>query len=222
MSEQVPVKEHMAMAFGTPVIAYPWPDSETLNAELRQVILDKEKDNDGVVKSNVGGWHSATNFFAGEQDCVRTLKMRVQNLVIDLMRAITVAPEGARTFNFRTDGWANVSRDGDYNNVHNHPNCLWSGVYYVAEGKPDPDRPNNGKLELFDPRAGVNMIFIENTMLHGRYTIDPIPGLMVVFPAWLQHMVHPFFGKGERISVSFNVLIGEDRRPAQPAGQDKD
>jgi hypothetical protein len=37
--------------------------------------------------------------------------------------------------------------------------------------------------------------------------VDPLPGLMVMFPGWLKHMVHPFFGSGERISISFNLYV---------------
>jgi hypothetical protein len=30
---------------------------------------------------------------------------------------------------------------------------------------------------------------------------------MIVFPGWLQHFVHPYFGSGERISIAFNVSV---------------
>ena len=30
---------------------------------------------------------------------------------------------------------------------------------------------------------------------------------MLVFPSWHQHMVHPFFGTGERISIAFNIQL---------------
>lgn len=137
---------------------------------------------------------------------------------IGLTRAVTVGrPQGSRTFNYRLDGWANVSRHGGYNNVHDHPNCVWSGVYYVAAGEPEPDRPNNGKLELLDPRAGINQIYIEGTVFGGRFVVDPIPGLMVMFPSWLKHLVHSYFGTGKRISIAFNVLTREVPQPEKMA-----
>jgi Putative 2OG-Fe(II) oxygenase len=37
--------------------------------------------------------------------------------------------------------------------------------------------------------------------------IEPQPGMLLAFPAWLEHFVHPFFGEGERISVAINVMI---------------
>jgi hypothetical protein len=49
--------------------------------------------------------------------------------------------------------------------------------------------------------------------LEERPLIDPIPGVMVLFPSWLQHFVHPFFGKGERISIAFNVVTTERAMP---------
>ena len=107
------------------------------------------------------------------------------------------------------DGWANVSRNGDYNSAHNHPNCLWSGIYYVAAGTPEPDTQFNGRLELLDPRAGANMMYLADTLLHARYLITPTPGLMILFPSWLNHLVHPFFGTGERISIAFNIMTSE-------------
>ncbi len=83
----------------------------------------------------------------------------------------------------------------------------WSGVYYVACGKKDNDDQANGKLELVDPRIGVNMLRTDVQVFDGRYLVDPKPGLMVMFPSWLKHMVHPYFSDDERIAISFNVLI---------------
>ena len=30
---------------------------------------------------------------------------------------------------------------------------------------------------------------------------------MLVFPAWIEHGVHPFYGEGHRISIAINVAI---------------
>ena len=209
--ELLDLSGHMAMAFGTPIAAYEWPDSEALNDALETVILQKETDSEGMTRSNVSGWHSNVDFFGWDADCVKQVAKRTEQMLISLMRAVTVAPEqgDTRSFKYRLDGWANINRRGAYNTVHNHPNCLWSGVYYVAPGKPDPEPAHNGKLELLDPRAGTNMLFTKGTIFQARYVIDPLPGLMVMFPAWLNHFAHPFFGDGERISIAFNIVTTE-------------
>jgi uncharacterized protein (TIGR02466 family) len=206
------VSQNMAMVFGTPIVSYRWPDSEALNVALAELILAKEMEAEGISRSNVGGWHSKTDLFQWDTGGVRELQTRIQQMVIGLTGAVTVARrrgEQARSFNYRLDGWANVTRHQGYNTVHDHPNCIWSGVYYVASGEPEPDRPHNGQLELLDPRAGINQIYIEGTIFGGRCLVDPLPGLMVMFPSWLKHLVHPFFGRGERISIAFNVLTRE-------------
>jgi uncharacterized protein (TIGR02466 family) len=212
---EVQLKEYVAMAFGTPVVAYHWPDGEELNRELKELILTAETRTAGMVRSNVRGWHSDTEFFRWDAGCVRVLKKRAETLAIELTRLVAAPTGQARTFRFSTTGWANVLRHGGYNSVHNHPNSMWSGVYYVDRGEPEPTPNENGKLELLDPRSGINMMYIEKNVLDGRYIIDPVPGLMIVFPSWLKHMVHPYFGKGERISVAFNVSVEE--KPSESA-----
>ena len=154
----------------------------------------------------MGGWHSKPDLFLWQADCVDTLKDRVATCASDMTRLFT-ALEGPRKISFQLDCWANVSRRGAYNSVHDHPGAMWSGVYYISGGEPDGNDPLNGKLELLDPRVGVNMLRLEQGLFGGRYLVDPLPGLMVMFPSWLKHMVHPFSGSGERISISFNAYV---------------
>ena len=94
-----PVRENMAMTFATPVVAYRWPDSDALNDALGAVILEAETARDGIVRSNVGGWHSNTDFFSWDADCVRALKERIRALIVEFTRCITVGTGGrARLF----------------------------------------------------------------------------------------------------------------------------
>jgi uncharacterized protein (TIGR02466 family) len=200
-------KENVAMAFGTPISTYLWPNSDAFNAELKKEILRREKAEKGITRSNVGGWHSKPDLLLWEADCTRQLKDRLGAFAVDLTRLVTRL-DGPRKINLQMEGWANVSRRGHYNSVHDHPGSTWSGVYYVSRGEPDSDDPCNGKLELIDPRAGVNILGVQQqSALEGRYLVEPMPGLMVMFPSWLKHTVHPFQGLGERISISFNINV---------------
>jgi uncharacterized protein (TIGR02466 family) len=205
------------MAFGTPVVAYHWPDSEGLNKELRALILGTETRTTGMSRSNVKGWHSETDFFQWDAEGARVLQKRVEAVTIELTRLVAAPTGQSRTFRFTASAWANVLRSGGYNSVHNHPNAMWSGVYYVDRGAPDATPKENGRLELLDPRGGINMVYIDKNVLDGRYLIDPAPGLMIVFPSWLKHMVHPYYGAGERISVAFNVEVEEKSAESTPA-----
>jgi uncharacterized protein (TIGR02466 family) len=205
------VRRHSINPFATPVLVYPWPDSERLNAELKAVILEAERRQPGVVRSNVGGWHSDLGIFGWDAPGIRELQERVRLVAVEMTKRLVPKPNARFRAAYRLDGWANVVRPGDYHLAHNHPGNVWSGVYYVAAGEAEPGRPYNGQLELLDPRAGANMLGPPDGAFDLRYTINSVAGLMVVFPAWLRHYVHPFFGAGERISVAFNVAISDFR-----------
>ena len=200
------LKGRVAAAFVSPIAAYAWPASEGLNEGLREVILSREADSQGIAKSNVGGWSSEKDLLRWGGPHIATLLERMHRFAID-MTALALTEEGrAKPRSFVIQAWANVLRDGNYNTIHHHFGSHWSGVYYVATGKPAPDIPINGKLELLDPRSGIGMVPFEGSIFENRYLIDPRPGLMVMFPSWLNHFVHPFRGAGERISVPFNVV----------------
>ncbi|MEE4379596.1 MAG: TIGR02466 family protein [Candidatus Competibacteraceae bacterium] len=194
--------------FATPITNYRFPDADALNKTLQQLILQREQSHSGVSRSNVGGWHSSTDLFEWDSDCVRELRDRLQTYVQALCRAVARNPEEPADSTFRLEGWANILRHGQYNSLHSHPNAFWSGVYYV-NGNPQPEANHSfsGKLELIDPRPGASLNYSDFTNLYGRFLVNPVPGQMVIFPGWLQHQVHPYFGPGERITIAFNVIM---------------
>lgn len=194
-------------AFTTPIVTYPLSDTDGLNADLRALILEKEKSSPGIVKSNVGGWHSELGIFGWDADCIKALYEQVRLGCVEMTRNIVTRSNKRFRADYRIDGWANVMRSGNYHNSHNHPNNLWSGVYYVSAGEPEPEPPRNGCLEFQDPRTGANMVTVPDSIFELRYSVTPKEGVLVLFPSWLRHHVHPFIGTGERITVAVNALI---------------
>ena len=88
------------------------------------------------------------------------------------------------------------------------PGCVWSGVYYVEAGDlPTTEHPKSGVIEFLDPRSGAEMVALPGTPFAQQRTILPKSGEMIVFPSWLKHLVHPYWGGGERISIAFNIRI---------------
>ena len=215
--KQVPdvdIRQSLSMVFATPLVVHDWPGSESHNAELQKLVLGKEAEDvkNGITRSNAGGWQSAGNLITWKERCVETFRQRIEKLVTNLLQEL-IRDEGKdRSFRLLIDSWANINRRGDYNVVHTHPNCMWSGVYYVTPGKPDPDVPYGGLLELLDPREAANYIQVPNTVLDARHFFENKPGRMLLWPSWVKHMVHPYVGEGERISIAFNVNVVEDGR----------
>lgn len=206
------VEQCLTTMFGTPFLSYDWPDSEAINRELAGLVLAEEAQDDKGrgIRSNAGGWQSRGNLLMRPDRCIVELKRRIETTVFEVLGAIVRKDGTERTFTLLFDSWANVCRNGNYNVVHTHPNAMWSLVYYVTPGEPDPAVPYGGKLELLDPRESANYIQVPNTILDARMFIENRPGRLVLFPSWVKHMVHPFVGSGVRISIAINVNVVED------------
>jgi hypothetical protein len=80
-------------------------------------------------------------------------------------------------------------------------------VYYVDAGEPEPHSPLNGVLEFLDPRAGVEAVSAPGDPYGEPVRVRPEAGLLVIFPSWLYHWVHPYAGQSPRIAVSFNATL---------------
>jgi hypothetical protein len=100
------------------------------------------------------------------------------------------------------DSWIVRSLAGDFNPVHSHSGHL-SGIVYLQVPPPVADpRSLEGKLELvFGQSNDRNLDFL------GTRTVTPVPGEMLLFPAWLAHAAYPFSGPGVRVSYSFNLWV---------------
>lgn len=171
--------------------------AKPLNARLREIILQNEQQDAGIRASNVGGWHSRADFLEWDFPEVKILSDEFLTAGRDL--TATLVPPGADgklNVTYQGGAWANVLRDGGYNKIHNHPGALWSGCYYVCLGQAAPEPEFNGWIEFQDPRPG--------NIHGGKERIEPVEGMLLMFPGWLNHYVNPFRGGGERISIAFN------------------
>ncbi len=211
--EKFDISQHVSMLFGSILVIHDWSDSDDLNKQLEALVLKCESETQGQrqYRSNAGGWQSPGNLITWPDEPVQELKRRIETLAFSLIDQIIRDQGRQRQFRLITDAWANVNRHGDYNVVHTHPNCMWSGVYYVTKGQPDPSIAQNGLLEILDPREAANYIQIKNTILDGREFVENVPGRMLLWPSWMKHMVHPYSGEGARVSIAYNVTAVEEQ-----------
>ena len=176
----------------------------TLNQELERDIVAWSKKDKGVTRTNVQGWHSHTTM----QDMPEYAKL--VSMLYEAQKTI-YDQEHLDSEPFLGNMWANINPPGGYNRAHLHPNCLWSGVYYVKAPK------NSGHLKIDDPRASASMC---RPKMRERYNhpdtapkrlwrethYEPKAGRLIMFPGWLMHCVDPNESNDIRISVSFNFL----------------
>lgn len=194
--------------FATPVLNTQLTNYEALNSALAAGISAAAAQTPGVVKSNVGGWHSAMGYLASQDKAVQALRRQLLDHARALLKA-TSEPASPVPDELPLEGWANVMHSGHYHSLHSHPNAQWSGVYYVTSNDAsDSVHPFSGRLEFIDPRPGASLAHAEHSTLYGRCMINPVAGQLLMFPGWLPHQVHTYFGNSPRITVAFNVLPG--------------
>jgi uncharacterized protein (TIGR02466 family) len=175
-----------------------------MNLGLRAMILAEEQRRPTVGRSNVGGWHGRPDLLERPESEVAALGAWI-GWAIRRMTDAAAAP-GRFDGTVSAWAWASICRAGAYHAPHVHPDSAWSGVYYVDPGDAaTPDQPLSGVLELLDPRAGVELVTAPGDPYGEPFRIRPEAGLMVVFPSWLHHWVHPYVGAAPRIAISFNV-----------------
>ena len=195
----------MVSAFATQFYVFQIDDSERLNEALRSLILTKEREEPGVRRSNVGGWHSDDVLFSWDDRAVEALRQAALGAV---QTVVPLMIGGSCDFQVNLAGWANVSRYGAYNKRHTHPGSQISAVYYVESGSPPNEEvPESGTFEFIDPRPHAEMSALPGEAIGRPVTVQPLNGRMILFPSWLYHQVNPYLGEDERISISFNAHI---------------
>jgi uncharacterized protein (TIGR02466 family) len=148
-------------------------------------------------------------FLAHPHPAVGWLKACLDRAVLDYARHAGVD----YPLEWRLQAWPNVNRFGDYHNLHNHPHSWLSGTYYVrvpaaeAEVGARSDL-NPNAISFFDPRPQANMLAIRgDPQVDPEHPLMPKAGEVLVWPAFLHHLVHVNLSREARISVSFNVVL---------------
>jgi uncharacterized protein (TIGR02466 family) len=188
-----------------------------LNARLRQIILERAATTPGVTRSNIGGWHSQSDFLRWAAPEVEVLVALFRATVEQCVALELGVPRIPEHLTIGLEAWANVARSGDYVAPHVHPRANFALVYYVDPGDPALEGELSGELELLDPRNRVQMVGGPGTDERDAFRVRPLPGSLVAFPAWLYHYVHPYRGERPRICVACNAVVtARSGQAAQP------
>jgi len=121
--------------------------------------------------------------------------------------------------------WSVHSFEGDYNPIHDHGTKTLMGISTTGWTKVPQqilDQPTAGSPQYSKYNSsgacdgylafsyGRNQIMdVERLRPPQSAEVQPQVGRLLVFPSWLQHMVYPFFGKGERRTVASNLNCWE-------------
>ena len=225
-------KPEIVAAFYTPILVWPRAASPELNLDVTKVItglFEANKKRQTITRSGVGSWRTDDKFLEREEPAVVALR----KLLISAISKNFADAEKRKIKGEVKElyGWANITEKYQYNTMHSHLSSHWSGVYYPSIGKTSKQErttvndetadkkgsakdgeshtadawPLSGMIEFQDPRGATHAHACPGFDTDQKLRIKPEEGMILVFPGWLMHMVHPFHGDGQRISVAFNA-----------------
>lgn len=191
----------------TPFLRRTLENTEAANEALLAQIVKEEASRDDMTVD-----YASANLFSNPEPAIGWLKQCINKTVADYFRKLAIGYD----VEWSVQGWANINRHGDYHNLHNHPHSYLSGTYYVkvpgAKGGTRSDL-NPGAISFFDPRPQANMTAIRGDMqIDPELRIQPQPGLILLWPSFLHHLVHANLSDDIRVSVSFNVMLKNTHR----------
>lgn len=154
-----------------------------------------------------GGWQSGPLEFS----CLEKIQPLVEKLnlaIYDVRKLIGICDSVPHIL---SNFWININEPGNFlldsNTPHIHPGYFLNCVYYPK------GLPNSGNLYLLAPFNGVvQTIPVEHLSestgwADTRWSVNPEPGKLVIFPSWLMHWVTPNYSEDDRISIAFNVSL---------------
>ena len=200
--------QHIGL-FETPVAYCKLDDGEALMNSLESSIRNKKKEDAGLNRSNIGGWHSDTDMLAWAGPGAETL---AETAVRIARRMSHFQDSSVDNYDWVVRMWANVTPPGGLNHLHSHPGNFWAAVLYIDMGDGDGEQ-HGGEFYMEDPRFPMAAMKDTAFRMIGpdgepqRYELEfrLQRGNLIVFPAWVRHGVRRYTGSRERISIAMNI-----------------
>jgi len=150
--------------------------------------------------------------FALDEPSIEWLKANVIHGIGALLRALRFARAPEIAVSCRIDRQAL----GDYRSLDNRPGAYFSGLYVLRGagetremGSRDDGRP--GCVSFYDPRVGMNMNAIDkDPYVLYHHTVELTPGMLVMWPAYVQHFMHPHLWREPALRIGFDVRLARE------------
>jgi len=204
-----------------------FPDEfvDVLNKHIDENVIPKDEDYSSMLVGQINrNIKSKQLAFSLEDEFGETFKNNINGIASNLIKN----PTG---YNLPLDvdcfeAWTVHSYEGDYNPMHSHgvhANAGLSMILYLKvpeciSEKADAKDGSSLKYASGSIDGYTGLISSTNTnedlnrlKLSGQHYVKPKKGLLMLFPSWLQHCVMPFFGEGERRTMSANFNLVEKK-----------
>jgi uncharacterized protein (TIGR02466 family) len=158
---------------------------------VNDIAKAESKVNDCSVRQ---GWQSSKELYTHPHFAI------LADYVLNLTKT-TVLKNNHKLKPYVTSMWLNVHGQHGFNHVHVHSGAWYSGVVYLQVTE------KSGQIMFTDPRPGADMSFHHRRIEKDTSAVRAKVGDIILFPAFLPHLVEPNCDTVERISISFNMEL---------------
>ncbi len=189
--------------FPTPVMRSVLPDAARINAELVDWVRGLQREDGGVQRTNVGGWHSAVMLAQRPVPVLQGFLAHARDALSRWAQHSFALPQAPDAAGWQIELWANLNRRGHHNRAHDHlrSGVIASAFYYVQCGGSEV----GGRTVFVNQQSVPAHVECAVGWRDQEWAVTPADGMLMVFPSWLGHRVEPFEGDGDRITLAFNA-----------------
>ena len=206
------------------LMAVQFPDTfvDDINKHIDEVIIPSNVSHEGQLVGQINqDKKSAQWTFPLNDDVGKDFKLVIDRCASSLLKDKSGYNRDSIAEAF--EAWTVHSYAGDYNPLHAHGCQTPSGmsmILYLKVPKCIEEKPSFPQLHnaTGDIDGHTGLITSTNTIhdvyrlkLDAQEYIKPKKGFMIIFPNWLQHCVMPFYGDGERRTMSANFNIRDSK-----------
>ena len=224
--EQKPFDTHAQIktipAYKLMAIQFPDAFTDDINNHIDNVIIPSKVSHSSQLVGQINRNEKSEQYtFPLNDDVGKDFKTVVDRVATSLLRDKTGYSRDSIAEAF--EAWTVHSYEGDYNPLHAHGCQTPAGlsmIFYLKVPKCIEDKPSFPMLHnaTGDIDGHTGLITTTNTIadvyrlkLDAQEYIKPKKGFMIIFPNWLQHCVMPFYGDGERRTMSANFNIRDSK-----------
>ena len=179
--------------WSSPFLIAPLPDCEQPNQRLSELALS----------------HSCEGVFGIDDPAVDWLRIQLSHGISQYLSVANIISE----VNWHIRARFEILARGDYRPLSNSPGRYLGGLYIIRAPEQlkeamarDDLKP--GTISFYDPRVGMNMNAIrDDPYIICEQTLNPEPGLLILWPGFVKHFVHPIHTREPAIRVSFDVEL---------------
>jgi hypothetical protein len=187
--------------FPIPLYVSSLKNADSINKEI-DLIINK------VPRLNKLGWgnphHLSTEDFAGDDISKFDLKL-LHNAIDDNLKKYCEGIKYSYRKYARTS-WFSFFEKGEYGQQHNHGFFDISGCYYYKSNTKD------GDIYFESPAPAVKTSSVFNPCSGSRMNQQPIPGKLLLFPAFLEHGIMKNNTDNLRVSIAFNIKFNNEQK----------